>query len=120
MNSNFIKEAIKVDRVEVVKMPKVDNFQQELKRYLDEIQSFKAEMNVLLQQIPGAFDHPKMEKMPWQNKWKVQGKLIVKEGAGRVGREYVELEVSANSKAAEEAVAKKLLTDMYSENKEIL
>jgi len=35
-------------------------------------------MNILLQQINGMFTHPKMEKIPFDNRWKVKGELFMK------------------------------------------
>jgi|JI6StandDraft_1071083.scaffolds.fasta_scaffold644338_1 hypothetical protein len=87
--------------------------------YLSQIDSFKSEMNLLLQQLPTSFDHPKMEKMQDNNKWKVRGELRYKhqKGAEMV---YKEVETNMNSKKGEEDVAKKLLTKMFKDHPEIV
>jgi hypothetical protein len=70
-------------------------------------------MNILLQQIIGIFTHPKMEKIPFDNKWKVKGELFMKNNSTGEVKHYLEIEVNTNSKQAEETVAKKILSKMY-------
>ncbi len=54
-------------------------------------------MNILLQQITGIFNHPKMEKIQDGNGlWKVKGFLILKDL--KEEKEYVSVEVNKNSK----------------------
>ena len=77
-------------------------------------------MNILLQQINGMFTHPKMEKIQFDNKWKVKGELFMKINSKGENKHYIEIEMNTNSKQAEEIVAKKILSKMYLENKEIL
>jgi hypothetical protein len=99
---------------------KKDDFEKELKSYIGDISSFKSEMNILLQQITGVFTHPKMEKMAFDNKWKVKGELRMTNRETGTTKTYSETEVNLNSKLAEEAVAKRLLMAMYAENREVL
>lgn len=57
-------------------------------------------MNILCQQIPGTFEFPKMEKMQFNNQWKVKGVLKYKHTDYEQCRTYEEIEVNANSKVA--------------------
>lgn len=76
-SSSLLNVSMKTEKVEVLQMEplKVEpvNHDREVKEYLSQIDNFKSEMNLLLQQMPTSFEHPKMEKMQEGNKWKVRG-----------------------------------------------
>lgn len=65
----------KVKKVVVYNQPKVQHnkFEEELSLYMSEIDSSKAELNLLVQQCPGLVNCPKPEKLPYgdTNKWKL-------------------------------------------------
>ncbi len=68
--SSVMSEKVEIVKPEVMQMKSVEH---EAKEYLSQIGNFKSELNMLLQQIPGSFSHPKMEKMQLNNQWKVRG-----------------------------------------------
>lgn len=47
------------------------------------------------------FTHPKMEKMQFDNKWKVKGELFMKINSTGETKQYMEIEINTNSKQAE-------------------
>ena len=51
-------------------------------------------MNILLQQINGMFTHPKMEKIQFDNKWKVKGELFMKINSTGENKHYIEIEMN--------------------------
>lgn len=99
----------------------INDHKEDLKKYLAQITSYKSEMNLLIQQLPGYFTFPKMDKMQFNSQWKVKGQLLYKHPLKpELCKTYVELEVNLNSKTAEEIVARKLLTSMYEDHPDIV
>jgi hypothetical protein len=103
LSTSLLNQSVMAEKVEIVKpsKTKIVETEMELAKYLGNITNFKSEMNLLLQQIPATFVHPKMEKMQFQSQWKVKGELEYRHHDPSRSKVYKEIITNPNSKAAE-------------------